>query len=170
LSVPLAAWAGFTDIASHLPGEAGDKMLQMNREARQLQDTFTQMGEQMLGLDCEQPARQAELENDASRLDATGEQAKTSAQDVRIANAGARALRNANEAALGEANRMRNAATSREQQLADAVAKREARADSLAQQLNAWAAAHKAARDQAVQTTVARLQREGKTIVRSEQP
>lgn len=167
LTVPLAAWEGFTSLASHLPGEAGAKMLQMNREAQQMQDAFTQMGAEMLGVDNAGPARQAELQTDQGRLAATSEQAQTSNQELQTASAGAQGLQQANEAALAEASQRRDTATDRAQECSDAVAEREARADSLAEQLRVWAEAHKAARDQAIQATINRLQSEGKTIVGS---
>src|SRR5262249_2580295 len=62
LTVPLAAWQGFTSLASHLPGEAGDKMLQMNREADELQATFGQMTMQMLSGESAGPANQQALQ------------------------------------------------------------------------------------------------------------
>lgn len=167
LTVPLAAWEGFTSLASHLPGAAGDKMLRMNQEAQQMQQAFAQMGAEMLGVDNTGPARAAELQGDQGRLEATGDQAQSSDQDLHTASAGAAGLQNANEAALAEAARARDTAAEQAQQLGDAAAQREEHADSLAEQLGVWAEAHKSARDQAIQATERRLQAEGKINVRS---
>jgi len=167
LSVPLAAWEGFTDLASHLPGEAGDKMLQMNREAQQMQQAFAQMGAEMLGVDSAGPAREAELHSDEGRLEATGERAQSSDGELHTASEGAAQLQDANETALAEAAQARDAHTDQAQQLGDAATQREEQADSLAEQLRAWASAHAQARRQAIAATEQRLQSEGRTVVRS---
>ena len=166
LTVPLAAWEGFTSLASHLPGEAGDSMLRMNREARQMQDSFAQMGAEMLGVDSAGPAREEELQGDQGRLEETGEMAQESDQQLQTSSAGAEGLQDANEAALAEATQRRDAATDRAQECSEAVTEREARADSLAEQLRAWAAAHAAARQQAIAATEQRLESEGRTVLR----
>src|SRR5262245_54469822 len=89
LNVPLTVWEGFTSLASHLPGEAGDSMLRMNKEARKLQDAFTQMGAEMFGAESAGPARQGELQSDAGRLEATGQQAQSSGEDLQTSREGA---------------------------------------------------------------------------------
>jgi hypothetical protein len=170
LSVPLAAWEGFTSLASHLPGEAGDSMLRMNQEARRLQDAFTQMGAQMLGVDSAGPANEQGLQDDRGRLEETSELADVSDQQLHTANAGAEGLQDANAAALAEATRRQQAATDRAQECGDAAAEREQRADSLAEQLRAWAAAHAQARRQAIAATEQRLASEGRIVVPRSQP
>jgi hypothetical protein len=167
LSVPLAAWEGFTSLASHLPGDAGDSMMRMNQEAREMQAAFAQMGAEMLGVETQGPAREGELRDDQGRLEATGELADASDQQLHTASTGADGLQQANEAALAEARRREEAATEREQECSEAVSAREERADSLAEQLRAWAPAHAAARQQAIAATEARLEGEGRTVVES---
>jgi hypothetical protein len=165
LSVPLDAWEGFTSLASHLPGDAGDSMLRMNQEARQMQDAFAQMGAEMLGVETAGPAREAELQGDQGRLEATSEQAQTSDQQLNTASEGAAGLQDANEAALAEANQREEAATGRADECSEAVAEREERAGSLAEQLRAWAAAHAQARQAAIAATEQRLVSEGRTVL-----
>lgn len=165
LSVPLAAWEGFTSLASHLPGDAGAKMMQMNQEARQMQDAFAQMGAEMLGIESGGPAREGELQNDQSRLETTGQQAQVSDQDLNTSSRGAAGLQQSNEAALAEANRREEAATGRADECTEGVAEREQRAESLAEQMRAWAAAHAAARQQAIAATEQRLASEGRVVV-----
>lgn len=167
LSGPLAAWEGFTDLASHLPGSAGDKMTQMNREARQMQQTFDQMGAHMLGINTAQPVQQAGLQGDAARLDATGVQAEASQEYLQTASTGAQGLQEANQATMDEANRAHDHATDQSAQLGDAVTERETQAQSLADQLSAWAVAHRQARQQAIQATELRLRGEGRIVVSS---
>ena len=167
LTVPLAAWEGFTSLASHLPGEAGDSMVRMNQEARDLQGAFTQMGAELLGVESAGPAREGELEGDQGRLEATGELAQSSDEQLHTASAGAAVLQDANEAALTEATEREEAATERAQECSDAAAEREGQADSLAEQLRAWATAHAAARQQAIAATQNRLESEGRTVVRT---
>jgi hypothetical protein len=165
LSVPLDAWAGFTSLASHLPGEAGDSMLRMNQEARQMQDAFTQMGAEMLGVETAGPAREVELHGDQGRLESTAEQAAVSDGQLDTASEGAAGLQDANQAALAEANQREEAATGRGDECSEAVAEREARAESLSEQLRVWAAAHAAARQAAIAATEQRLVSEGRTVL-----
>lgn len=164
LTVPLAAWEGFTSLASHLPGDAGDSMMRMNREARQMQDSFAQMAAQMLGVDGQEPAQQAGLQNDQQRLETTGEQADASDQHLQTSSEGADGLKQANDAAHAEARRRQHAATDRAGQCTEAATEREEHATSLAEQLRVWANAHAAARQQAIANTTARLEGEGRIV------
>jgi hypothetical protein len=167
LSVPLAVWERFTGLASHLPGEAGASMLRMNEEARKMQEAFAQMAAQMLGVDSAGPANAQQLESDQARLEATGEQAQSSDERLHTANAGAKGLQEANEAALAEAAERRDTATERTQVCADAATQREKQADTLAERLRAWAGLHAKARQRAIDETTERLRREGRTVLRS---
>jgi hypothetical protein len=142
-------------------------MLRMNQEARQLQDAFVQIGAEMLGVDSAGPARQEELQGDQGRLEATGELAQSSDQQLNTASDGAAGLQQANDAALAEATQRRDAATERAQECSDAATEREEQADSLAEQLRAWASGHAQARQQAIAATEQRLQSEGRIVVRS---
>lgn len=168
LEGPLAAWQGFTSLASHLPGDAGDRMLQMNAEANRMQEAFGQMDSQMQGTDAAQPARQAELQGDSARLDATGTQAGQSGEDLRTAQAGAQSLRQSNDSAQTEAEGLQSAADQQAQQLGDSAAQRQEQAQTLSEQLQAWAAAHRAARQHAIAATVQRLNAQGMHNVRVE--
>jgi hypothetical protein len=170
LTGPLAAWEGFTDIASALPGAAGQKMLQMNREARKMQDAFAQMGAQMLGVNAAEPTRQAALQSDQSRLQATAKQAQGTKQDLDTANKGAEGLREANDAARTDALAAHGAATAQAKQLGNTATQRDQRAASLAEQLRAWAVLHQAARQQAIKATESRLEGQGKTVGASTSP
>lgn len=167
LSVPLAAWEGFTSLASHLPGSAGDRMAEMNGEARRMQAAFDQMGAHMSGADGAQPARAEELASDSSRIAATGEQAQTSHEDLQTAADGAVGLQSANDATLAAAQQRQQAADQRSDELGAAADDRQAAADSLAAQMRAWAQTHHDERSQAIAATVARLQEQGRIVTDS---
>ncbi len=164
---PLAAWEGFTSLASHLPGSAGDKMAAMNAEAQKMQDAFGQMGAHMLGADGAQPARAASLSDDSARIGATGVQAQSSHQEMQTAATGAAGLQSANEKTLAAAQQRQQAADERGDELQSAADDRQASADSLAAQMQAWAQTHRDERAQAVAATVARLQSQGKIVTQS---
>jgi hypothetical protein len=166
LTVPLAAWEGFTSLASHLPGEAGDKMVQMNTEAQQMEAAFAQMGAKMLGVDGAGPGREAELRGDQGRLEATSERARQSDQRLQTASEGAAALQEANDAALAEAAAAKDAQTEQAKQHGDAAAQRQQLAASLAEQLRAWAGTHAEARKQAIAAAEQRLESEGRKVLR----
>ena len=167
LSVPLAAWEGFTSLASHLPGSAGDRMAEMNGEARRMQAAFDQMGAHMAGADGAQPARAEELASDSSRIAATGEQAQASHEDLQTAADGAVGLQSANDATLAAAQQRQQAADQRSEELGAAADDRQAAADSLAAQMRSWAQTHHDERSQAIASTVARLQEQGKIVTES---
>jgi hypothetical protein len=167
LKAPLAAWEGFTSLASHLPGEAGDSMLRMNQEAGKMQEAFDQMGAQIGGVDGAGPANEQGLQDDQARLKETGELAQASDEQLHTASTGAAGLQQANEAALAEANDRRKTATERAQESGDAAAEREEKANSLAEQLRAWGRLHAQARRRAVAATEQRLQKEGLIVVES---
>ena len=167
LAAPLAAWEGFTSLASHLPGDAGDSMLRMNQEARKMQEAFDQMGGQMGGVDSASPANKQGLQGDQARLQETGGLAQTSDEQLHTASTGAAGLQQANEAALAEANDRKKTATERAQESSDAAAEREEKANSLAEQLRAWGRLHAQARRRAVAATEQRLQKEGCIVVES---
>ena len=167
LETPLAAWEGFTSLASHLPGSAGDKMAELNTDARNMQDAFGKMDGHMGHADGEQPARAAELDNDSRRIASTGAQAQASHEQLQTAADGAAGLQSANEATLGAAQQRQQAADQRRDELDAAAADRQATADSLAEQMRAWAQTHRDERAQAVAATVAQLQDKGKIVTES---
>jgi hypothetical protein len=167
LAGPLAAWEGFTSLASHLPGEAGDKMLRMNKEAREMQKAFDQMDTKMSSVDGASPANKQGLQDDQARLNQTSGLAQTSDEQLHTASTGAAGLQQANEAALAEANDRRKTATERAQESGDAAAEREEKANSLAEQLRAWGRLHAQARQRAIAATEQRLQKEGLIVVES---
>jgi len=140
-------------------------MTQMNTEARQMQDSFTQMGLQMAGIDTAQPGQQAALQGDAGRLDATTALAGSSTSQLETSKSGAESLQQDNEAALTDAQQASTAATAQGQQLGDAATQRQEQAKSLAEQMQAWATGHAAARQQAIEATKKRLAGEGKKVL-----
>jgi hypothetical protein len=170
INAPLAAWEGFTSLASHLPGDAGDKFLEMNQEAQRMQQAFGQMGAEMLGIETQGPARQQELQGDQGRLEETAQQAQASGDGMQQASEGAAGLQEANDAALDEASELETQATDQAEELGASADERTEQADTLAEQLRIWAIAHRAARQQAIDATVARLESEGRTVLSSPAP
>ena len=167
LETPLSAWEGFTSIASHLPGSAGDKMAQMNAEATRMHDSIDHMDSRMAGADGAQPGRAAELADHAQRIAATGEQAQSTHKEMQSAEKGAAGLQSANDAALAAAQERQQAANDRGDELGAAADERQAQADSLAAQMRAWAQIHRDERAQAIAATTTRLQGEGKIVTES---
>ncbi len=164
LRVPLAAFQGFTHIASELPGDAGAAMLRMSRDADRLDQAFHQMDLSMNQQADAAPARQQELANDQSRLQAAGQQAETSEQDLQNAEAGAKALQQANEAKLREAQQAKKEAGTQKTTLGAAADAKQKQAQTLAEQLQAWANAHRQAREKALEETRKRLQDQGYVV------
>jgi hypothetical protein len=167
LTIPLGIFEGFTSYASELPGDFGQNMLRMNGDARHIQEAFAQMAVSMATQNDAQPARQQELSGDAGRLDGAAEQAVTSEQDLQTANDGAQGLEQANQSKIDEAVDSKNQCTAEKDELTTAADLKKQRAQTLTEQLQAWATAHKAARDAAIQATRERLTAQGMVVVDS---
>ena len=161
LTIPLAAFEGFTSLASHLPGSAGDKMSQMNQDSRRLQDSFVQMAVNMATQEAAQPARQESLQQDQARLQATNQQTTTTQQDFQSAQEGAQTMQQNNETRLADAQAARTEADNQQTDLSQAADRKQQQAQTLSQELQAWASAHKAARQAKITETQQRLRGQG---------
>jgi hypothetical protein len=164
LELPLSAFQGFTHFASVLPGDIGASMLKMSADADHMQKAFAQMGAAMAQQNQGQPARQQELQEHATRIQSTGTQAKTSEDDLKKANQGAEALQKHNQKKVHEATAAKTQATTQKTQLTEASDKKQQQHDSLAQELQQWATAHKAARDAAIEETKKQGESQGKVV------
>ena len=165
ITLPLAVFEGFTRFASILPGDAGDAMARMNADARRLQDAFAQMAATMLTQEETQPARQADLQGDQQRLQTTDAQAADSSSQLVEAAQGAKELQRANQEKLSDATQAKQEASQQKAELGDAATQKQEQAQTLSTQLEAWAPAHKGARDTAVHETEQRLQQEGYVVL-----
>jgi hypothetical protein len=165
LTIPLDIFAGFTSLASHLPGDAGAAMAEMNHDATQIQEAFAQMAASMVSQDEAQPERQVELTSQQSRIETTDAEATTSGQSVEQSKQDSLNLQQDNEAQLTGARQARAEASEQEQLLDEAATTKQAQADTLAEQLQTWAQQHKDARGQAVEATAQQLEAEGYVVL-----
>lgn len=164
LTVPLAAFERFTHYASYLPGRVGRAMNRLHADSTRMQEAFAEMAVAMASQAEEQPARQAELQGDQGRLEQTGEQGATSEEQLTQAHEGAVAMEEENSQRLDRASEARDEAAQQKAELQEAGALKEEQAQTLSQQLQAWAPAHKAARDRAIAEVQARLTEQGYVI------
>lgn len=165
LTIPLAAFEGFTRYASHLPGDAGAAMADMNTDAVRIQEAFAQMAVAMASQDEAQPTRQQELAADQGRIQTTDDQASTSQQDMEQSKQTAVALKQQNDAQRASAGQAREQASRHGQALDTATGLKQQQAATLAQQLQVWAQQHQAAHHQAVEATAEQLKAQGLTVV-----
>ena len=161
LTIPLAAFEGFTSLASELPGDAGESMLRMNTDARNIQAAFDQMATAMVSQEEAQPARQQELQQDRQRLDETHTASTTAQTDFEASRDGLQDLRRDNQAKIAEAQQGKAEVADQTSELTAAIATKQGLALSLAAELQIWATQHKAARTDAVAATTQRLARQG---------
>jgi hypothetical protein len=164
LTVPLMAFSGFTHLASELPGSAGDSMQKMANDSDRLLAAFGDMGSNMETQNAAQPARQQELQSDQQRLETTDQQAEASQDQLQQAKQGAETFQQSNAVKLEQAGQARAEATDQKQELDDAATAKRTETENLSQQMQQWAAGHKAARDAAIEETRQRLQAEGKVV------
>jgi|GEM_PF-5324067 len=164
LSGPLAAFRGFTSLASHLPGDAGAAMGRMNADGERVQHAFDQMTVQMAEQATGLPLRQQELQSDRTRIQASGQQGKAAATDLQRAQQGAQTFEQANQVKIQQATAGKEQATREEARLGAQAQTKQALATTLAAQLQAWATEHKAAREKAIEKTKQQLQAQGKIV------
>ncbi len=113
------------------------------------------------------PAKQQELEAQQGTLDSTNDAANTSQQEFEQASEGAQNLQQANDQKVAEAGQAREEARQQGGELDEAVTTKEDQAQTLSEQLQAWAEVHKAARQRAIESTRQRLIEEGYTVTES---
>jgi hypothetical protein len=164
LTIPLSAFERFSHYASVIPDPAGSKMAQMNRDSRQMLGAFAEIIVAMATQNEEQPARQQSLQDDSGSLETTNEQGATSQENFQQASEGAQGLQTANDASVVEAGQAREEVTQQRNELDEAATTKENQASTLAEQLQAWAQAHRAARQAAIEQTQERLRNEGHVI------
>jgi DNA repair exonuclease SbcCD ATPase subunit len=165
LTIPLEVFAGFTSLASHLPGDAGQSMAEMNQDANEIRSAFAQMSAAMVSQEEAQPGRQAKLSGDQSRIETADTEAGASAQSVNQSKQDAINLQQDNEAQLSQVRQARTEASQQGQTLDEAASTKQAQADSLAEQLQTWAQQHREARRQAVEATAQQLEAEGYVVL-----
>jgi hypothetical protein len=165
LTIPLDIFAGFTSLGSHLPGDAGAKMREMNQDAVEIQNAFTQMGVAMVSQEEAQPERQTELSGQQSRIEATDAEATATNQSIEQSRQDGQVLQQENEAQLAGAKLAKSEASDQGRILDEAVATKQTQADSLTEQLQAWAVSHKATRHEAIEATAAQLEADGYVVL-----
>jgi hypothetical protein len=164
LSGPLTAFRGFTSLASHLPGNAGAAMAKMNADGQKVTQAFDQMGVKMAEQAAGLPQHQQELQSDNARIQSSGEQGQQATTELQKAEHGAMAFQQANEAKIQQAASGKAQAASEEVKLDASAKTKTQKAATLAEQLQAWAAEHKAARQKAVDDTKEKLKSQGKVV------
>lgn len=147
---PLAAFQGFTWLASKLPGGAGRAMQSMNADANRMSEAFSQMDETMATESAKGPDAQAQLQGDQEVLATTQETAATSRTDLDTAQQGAQGLNTANQTAVADASAAEAEARGQREQLTGAIESKRTEHQSLTSELSGWAQRHRDARTAAV--------------------
>ena len=157
LRTPVRAFQGMMDLASYLPGDAGDAMADMNRDATNMLASFDEMDAAMAGQETSGGECVAQLESDAGEIEGADTMAGETNAALASATADAAELESRNDAALSLAEGRRDAAVDATTQIDTNIEEQEAEAASLSQQLQSWAQEHRAARLAAVDATAARV-------------
>ncbi len=182
LTVPLFGFERFTHYASKALGKVKsiswllpdgienqimawkDKMDAMNKDARGFQSALGQMDSAMSEQSAAQPAKQQELTQDQTRIETVEEKATTTQQEFEQSSEGAQNLQQLNEEKITEATEAKEEAAEQRETADEMIVNKETQAQTLAEQLQAWANEHKAAREAAIQEAKARLQKQGYEI------
>ena len=157
LRTPLRGFQGMMDLASYLPGDAGDAMADMNRDAANMLASFDEMDAAMANQETSGGECQSQLESDAGEIEGAHAQAGETHATLSTATGDATELDSRNEAALALATGRRESASAATSDIDANIEEQEAEAASLSQQLQTWAQEHRAARVAAVDATAARV-------------
>jgi len=166
LETLLAGWSSFTSIASLLPGAAGAKFHEMNEEAQRFMASLAHIRTGVRQEQAQQPGRGAEIAANRQRIQAVQEQTPQTRESLTRATESGAQIAAANQAKLS-----RTQALHGQQEAAGAGAeaqatRRQDEHDTLAARLEAWAAEHRAARQEAAAETARRLEAAGYRITR----
>lgn len=147
---PLAAFRGFTWIASKIPGGAGRAMGRMNEDANRMNDAFGQMDSTMADQRANAGAKAEQLGVADEVLASTKGTAATNREQLDTAAQGAQGLQQANDTKVQDAAAAEEEAGTQASQLSAKAEEKKAEKASLKNQLVSWAQGHKAARDAAI--------------------
>ncbi len=161
LRTPLRAFQGMMDLASYLPGEAGQAMQDMNNDATQMLSSFDQMDASMAEQNATGQVCQQQLGDEATQIEGTSTQAQATSETITTANEDAVCLQQQNQEAIADATQRRADAAGATSELDGQIQSQESQAESLSQQLQTWAQAHRAARLSALEATRAKVEENG---------
>ncbi len=153
LRTPARAFQGMMDLASYLPGDAGEAMAGMNRDATQMLSAFDEMDASMAAQETAGETCTTKLEDDATQLEATSTEGEATHEQLTTAQTDATTIEEQNTCAVEEATENRSAAEMAGGEIDSKIDEQESKAESLAQQLQSWAEAHRAARMTALSDT-----------------
>jgi hypothetical protein len=170
LETLLAGWSGFTGVvlrfSSVLPDRAVNAFQRMNNDSTQFMAKLGHIKTEVAGQQGQQPARGAQITQTGERIATTGARAEgTHAQFLRAQERGAELAQvNRDHVATADQDRAQaaDAATRADTAATGLVGQRQ----TLAADMAAWAARHRAARQEAIDEATRRLQARGLRVTR----
>jgi hypothetical protein len=168
LTVPLSVFEKFTGWASKLPGDVGEAMLRVNKDAQEFMGALGLMNSEMALQKESQPAQMATLDSDHTRIEEAEKQAQATKENFEMANVGAEGLQQANAQEIEDAAVLKAETVNKQGQIDGAIDEKKAEAQSLAEQMLAWAYDHQADRESAIEETWMQLEDQGYKVVAEE--
>ncbi|OLB78495.1 MAG: hypothetical protein AUI14_13005 [Actinobacteria bacterium 13_2_20CM_2_71_6] len=165
LEALLGGWTGFTGLvlrfSSVLPDRAVNAFQRMNNDSTQFMARLAHVKTGVVGQQAQQPARGAQIAQTGARIAGTGTRAQGTQEQFTQAAARGAELAQINQDHVATADADRAAAADAATRADTAATGLVQRRESLAAQMAAWAAAHRAARQQAIDETARRLEARG---------
>jgi hypothetical protein len=167
---PLEAMQAFSYLGNWLPDDpavlqgAKRGLRSLNRDSTNFLNSLNGVDSAMAQQNTAQPERTGIIDANAGRLSTTASEADASAQSLKQTQQGTVEVSARNDARAAESRSVESSSASTGTQLdehADAI---ESRIQSLSEQWQSWAQAHRAAREAAVSSTRERLEGEGYTV------
>ncbi|HET9658422.1 MAG TPA: hypothetical protein VFP72_23925, partial [Kineosporiaceae bacterium] len=165
LETLLAGWSGFTGLVLRfdalLPDRAVSAFRQMNDDSTRFMGKLVSTKEGITLQKSLQPSRGAAIAQAGQRIDATSEQAQSTQAGLTQSKERAADLVRNNQEHRAHADAEQEKASDEASRAESSAGELQSRHDTLAQQLQAWAQAHAAAREEAIAQTVARMEARG---------
>lgn len=170
IRVPMRGFERFTSLAHHLDddgilGGAKRGILKMNSDSKRFLKQLDAMDAAVAEQKAAAPERAKQVAEDKKTLNQTATGAKKSQDDLEGVKKDTQALDNENQEKLAEATKVKSGADGAASKLATEAKQKEAKSQSLAAALQAWARGHKQARKASLDATKKRLEDQGYKIL-----
>jgi hypothetical protein len=173
LEALLAGWSGFTGtvlkFSSVLPDRAVHSFQQMNNDSTTFMARLAHIKTTVAGQQGQQPARGTQIAQTGSRIAATGAQAQNTQAQLTQAQQRGTQLAALNQEHIGTAEQDRVAAADSATRADTAATGLTQQRETLAAQMAAWAAQHRAARQAAIDEATRRMEARGLRVTRTPQ-
>jgi hypothetical protein len=170
LEALLAGWSGFTGLvlrfSAVLPDRAVSAFDKMNADSTDFMARLAHVKAGVAEQEAQQPERGARIAQTGGRLTAVGQRAQETREQFSRAQQRSADLATTNQDHVAYAESERASAAQCVSQADEQIVSVDTGRQTLAQQMTAWATEHRAAREQAVEEAIRRMEQRGLRVTR----